>query len=156
MQIRSQVEDNLSGVHLWLVLMKTYRVLLSQAETSIARTGMCFSDFAILEILLHKGPLPVNVLAARIGLTSGSGTTAVDRLQRRGLVARRTDGADRRARVVHLTPEGKTLIEGAFRRHSKAMEESASILSSEERTRLLSLLRKLGKGRLPPAGPQPD
>ncbi len=86
---------------------------------------MCFSDFAILEILLHKGPLPVNTLAERIGLTSGSGTTAIDRLEKRSLVERRPHASDRRTRVVHLTAAGRRLIGKAFERHAADMEDAA-------------------------------
>ena len=137
-------------MHLWVVLMKAYRALAHDAEQSIAGMGMCFTDFAILEILLHKGALPVNTLASRIGLTSGSGTTAVDRLEKRGLVERRADAGDRRARIVHLTPAGRSLIARAFERHAEDMETIARRLSVEERGDLLDLLKKLGKAEPPP------
>ena len=39
------------------------------------------SDFAVLEALLHKGAQPVNVIGKRVFLTSGSITTAIDRLE---------------------------------------------------------------------------
>jgi MarR family 2-MHQ and catechol resistance regulon transcriptional repressor len=130
--------------------MKAYRALAHDAEQSIAGMGMCFTDFAILEILLHKGALPVNTLASRIGLTSGSGTTAVDRLEKRGLVVRRADAGDRRARIVHLTPAGRSLIARAFERHAEDMETIARRLSVEERGDLLDLLKKLGKAEPPP------
>lgn len=142
-------ERDISGVHLWLVLMKAHRALEEHAERSIAGTGMCFTDFAILEVLLHKGALPVNTLASRIGLTSGSGTTAVDRLEKRGLVERRADAGDRRARIVHLTPAGRSLIGRAFERHAEDMETITRRLSVEERGNLLDLLKKLGKADSP-------
>jgi MarR family 2-MHQ and catechol resistance regulon transcriptional repressor len=133
------------GIHVWLVLMKAYRALAQRSMGSIANTGMCFTDFAILEALLHKGPLPVNTMAPLVNLTSGSMTTAVDRLQSRGLVRRAADPGDRRARIVQLTPEGHQLIEGVFRQHSGDMEEVASVLSPNERETLLRLLKKLGR-----------
>jgi MarR family 2-MHQ and catechol resistance regulon transcriptional repressor len=135
-----------SGVHVWLVLMKAHRALSGRARSSIAETGMCLSDFAILELLLHKGPMPVNALATRTDLTSGSGTTAVDRLEKRLLVERHPHATDRRTRVVHLTSAGRSLIETAFERHARDMESAARSLSGPERAQLLNLLRKLGKG----------
>lgn len=137
--------EDTSGVHLWLVLTKAHRALSLHAGKGIAGTGMCFTDFAILEILLHKGPLPVNTLAMRIGLTSGSGTTAIDRLEKRGLVERRPAADDRRTRVVHLTADGRRLIKDAFRRHAEDMERVAEALSPGERSTLLKLLRELGR-----------
>ena len=106
---------------------------------------MCGSDFAVLEALLHKGPLPVNEIGKKVLLTSGSITVAVDRLEKRGLVERRAHGTDRRARIVHLTIEGRKLINaylwGARRRYGKL---AAASLTKAERKTLISLLKKIG------------
>jgi MarR family transcriptional regulator, 2-MHQ and catechol-resistance regulon repressor len=134
-----------SGVHLWLILMKAHEAMRRHAERHIHSLGIGFSDFAALEVLLHKGPLPVNEIGRLVRLTSGSMTTAVDRLEKKGMVERQNDPGDRRARVVHLTQAGKKLIECAFADHERAMEEAASGLSPEERARLASLLKKLGR-----------
>ena len=64
------------GVHLWLVLMKAHQALHQHAMRSIDGTGLCFSDFAVLEMLLHKGPLPVNTLGASIALSTGTSATS--------------------------------------------------------------------------------
>src|SRR6516225_1705661 len=96
------VEDS-SGVHVWLVLWKTSRAVERRAEQSIERLDICRSDFGVLEALLHKGPLPVNEIGKKVLLTSGSITTAVDRLELKRLVERKDSPDDRRARIVHLT-----------------------------------------------------
>ena len=79
------------------------------AAQSIVSLDMCRSDFAVLEVLLHKGPQSAGEIGRRVDLTSGSITTAIDRLEKRGLVARAAHASDRRARVVHLTPGGQHL-----------------------------------------------
>src|SRR2546422_8941543 len=96
-----------SGVHVFLVLWKAARALQAYAERSVSELEMCGSDFAVLEALLHKGPLPVNEIGKRVLLTSGSITVAVDRLETKGLVERRASGTDRRARVSCLRREGR-------------------------------------------------
>lgn len=134
-----------SGVHTWLVLWKATRAVEARAHESIEANGLHPTDFAILEALLHKGPMPVNVLGKKLLLTSGSITTAVDRLVARGLVARGDDPDDRRVRVVELTREGRKLIVPVFARHEKDLEHVvAEALSPHERTTLVTLLRKLG------------
>jgi MarR family 2-MHQ and catechol resistance regulon transcriptional repressor len=134
-----------SGVHLFLVLWKAARAVESYAEKSITELEMCGSDFAVLEALLHKGPLPVNEIGKKILLTSGSITVAVDRLEKRRLVERRAHGTDRRARVVHLTREGRKLITRAYAAHAADMERLASAsLTGAERTTLIRLLKKIG------------
>ncbi|MGD1215448.1 MAG: MarR family transcriptional regulator [Terriglobales bacterium] len=82
-------------------------------------------------------PLPVNALGARVSLTSGSATAAIDRLERKGLVRRAPDATDRRARIVHLTEKGKVLISGAFREHEADMETVTSCLSMSEKATLV-------------------
>jgi MarR family 2-MHQ and catechol resistance regulon transcriptional repressor len=133
------------GVHVWLILMKTFHALGAHAQQSIAETQLGDSEFRILEALLHKGPLPVNALGPKVWLTSGSISIAVDRLVRKGLVARRGNAGDRRVRRVELTAEGRTLITAGFREHAAAMEQAVSILSTDERLTLLRLLKKLGR-----------
>ena len=133
-----------SAIHTWLVLMKAHRTLMRHATRSIEALEMCLSDFAILEALLHKGPQSVRELGRRIDLTSGSMTTAIDRLEARRLVARADHATDRRAWVIHLTPEGKALISKVFAGHQEAMERAMSGLSKTERATLTDLLKKLG------------
>jgi MarR family 2-MHQ and catechol resistance regulon transcriptional repressor len=134
-----------SGTHIWLVLGRAAKAVEVRAQESIAHTGLGITDFAILEALLHKGPMPVNTLGRKLLLTSGSITTAVDRLVAKGLVARGDDAADRRVRVVELTRDGRKLIVPAFARHEKDLEALAAVLTAHERTTLVNLLRTLGK-----------
>jgi MarR family 2-MHQ and catechol resistance regulon transcriptional repressor len=134
-----------SGVHVFLVLWKAASAVQSYAEESISELDMCASDFAVLEALLHKGPLPVNEIGKKVLLTSGSITVAVDRLQMKGFVERRAHGTDRRAKIVHLTKEGSKLITRAYADHAADLERLASTsLTRAERKTLISLLKKIG------------
>ena len=89
---------------LWLVLMRCHRALSQIAERSIEDAGLCLTDFAALESLLHKGPLTITEIQGKVLLASGSMTAAVDRLEKKGLVIRRPAPIDRRAKVLDLTP----------------------------------------------------
>jgi len=134
-----------SGVHVFLVLWKATSAVQAHAEKSISDLQMCNSDFAVLEALLHKGPLPVNEIGRKVLLTSGSITVAVDRLETKGLVERRAHETDRRARMVHLTKAGRKLISRVYAEHANDMEMLASAsLTKEERKMLIRLLKKIG------------
>src|SRR6266516_2625534 len=134
-----------SGVHVFLVLWKAARAAQAYAEKSISELEMCANDFAMLEALLHKGPLPVNEIGKKVMLTSGSITVAVDRLETKGLVERRAHGTDRRARIVHLTKESRKLITRAYADHAADLERLASAsLTRAERETLIGLLKKIG------------
>ena len=54
-----------SGVHVFLVSWKASRAAQDYAGKSVSELGMCGSDFAVLEALLHKGPLPVNEIGKK-------------------------------------------------------------------------------------------
>jgi len=133
-----------SGIHLWLVLWKAYESLHSHAVRHIHSLDLGFSDFAVLEVVLHKGPTPVNAIGEIVHLTSGSITAAVDRLEQKGLLQRCNHPTDRRARVVHLTEAGEKLIRCAFADHTAAMEHAAAGLTPDERLQAIALLKKLG------------
>ena len=131
--------------HVWLVMMKAMRALTKYAAAGIEETGLGLSDFAVLEVLLHKGPLPVNTIGPIVDLTPGSISTAVDRLFAKGLVSRVESAEDRRVRIVALTPQGKALIDSAFRKHSGQMRKAFAELSPEELRGLEAALKKVGK-----------
>src|SRR5216684_7395620 len=136
--------DRITAPRLWLVIAKSYRALSLLAEQSIANTGLCLTDFAALEALLHKGPLTISQIQEKVRLASGSMTAAVDRLEKLGLVVRKASPHDRRARVVHLTAEGKGLAASSFERHVKDIDALMSPLSEKEMEQLYGLLKKLG------------
>src|SRR6478672_9516860 len=133
-----------SGVHVWLVFMKAFQALVPHAAGSIEQTKLGDSDFRVLEVLLHKGPLPVNTIGPKVWLTPGSISVAVDRLVKKGLASRRDHPDDRRVRQVELTSKGRALITRGFGEHAAAMEAAVKVLSKNERLTLLRLLKKLG------------
>src|SRR5207245_9246406 len=132
-------------VHWRLVLSTPTRPAGRHARCSIGPSGLGSSDFAILERLLHKGRQPVNAIGRRVDLTSGSITSAVDRLEAQGLVVRTADAEDRRTRFVSLTPKGTARIREVFGVHKRAMEGATSTLTAAERETLIDLVKKLGR-----------
>src|SRR2546428_12248252 len=95
--------DRITAPRLWLVIAKSYRVLSLVAERSIANTGLCLTDFAALEALLHKGPLTISEIQDKVRLASGSMTAGGDRLEKRGVGGRKSRPPDPRERGVGLT-----------------------------------------------------
>jgi MarR family 2-MHQ and catechol resistance regulon transcriptional repressor len=136
--------DRIAAPRLWLVIAKSYRALSLLAERSIANTGLCLTDFAALEALLHKGPLTISQIQEKVRLASGSMTAAVDRLEKLGLILRKSSPTDRRARVLELTAQGKRLAASCFERHAKDLEALMSTLSEKEMEQLYGSLKRLG------------
>jgi MarR family 2-MHQ and catechol resistance regulon transcriptional repressor len=106
---------------------------------------LCASDLDILERLARKGTRPVNGLARRVGLTSGSMTSAVQRLRRRGLVQTRRDHEDKRIVFVSVTAEGKELAKRLSAGRAEVFGRVFGEWSERERSLLLNLLKRLRK-----------
>ena len=60
------------AVRVWLILWKAAHAIEKNALHSVSALSLGLSDFAVLEVLLHKGPLPVNTVGKQILLTSGA------------------------------------------------------------------------------------
>jgi MarR family 2-MHQ and catechol resistance regulon transcriptional repressor len=133
-----------SAPRLWLVLARAHGSMVDFIEKSINAQGLGISDFMVLEVLLHKGPLTISVIGEKVLLASASMTSAIDRLEKRGLVRRKNCASDRRTRYVELTDEGKGFIEEIYARHVKDLEFVTAGLSETERRTMYQGLKKIG------------
>src|SRR5882724_3704707 len=138
-------KDTPTPVHAWLVMIKAMQAITRYALADLEESGLGDSDFRVLEVLLHKGPLPVNVIGPKVNLTPGSISVAVDRLVAKGLVSRIECSEDRRVRIVALTPRGKGTITPVFRAHAATMERVFAGLSSDELRQLEEKLKRIGR-----------
>ena len=139
-----QAKDKVSAPRLWLVMARAYGSMVNYIEGSIVEQGLGLSDFMVLEVLLHKGPLTISAIGEKVLLASASMTSAIDRLEKRGLVRRKTCDSDRRIRFVELTDCGKAFIEEIYARHVKDLEAVAGVLRDEERRVIYEGLKKIG------------
>ena len=131
--------------YMWLVMMKVFHAMAAHARADLARNRLGLSDFAVLELLHHKGATPVSAIGPKVHLTPGSISTAVDRLHAKKLVSRTEDATDRRVRTVNLTSKGRALIVPVFARHAATMGAASRGLTVRECAELAALLKKLGK-----------
>ena len=135
----------------WRELFRLRRTIVraEQALSEIDRAnlpeGLCESDLAILERLARKGARPVNGLAGQVGLTSGSMTSAVQRLLRRGLVETRRDLKDKRVVWVSVTREAEEIVDPFSKQRGEALEQVFRKWSERERSVLTNLLRRVRK-----------
>lgn len=134
-----------SSLKLWVVMNHAFNSIEERLRQQVEAHGISFSEFAVLEVLLHKGPLPIGDVGERVLLTSGSMTYVVDKLEERGLIQRRPCAEDRRIIYAELTEQGRALIEEAFAEHSSLIRRLTEELSPAEKETLIGLLKRLGK-----------
>jgi MarR family 2-MHQ and catechol resistance regulon transcriptional repressor len=129
---------------LWFVLSRASHAIGTYIERSFGQQGFCLTDFMVLEALLHKGPLTISAIGEKVALASASMTSAIDRLEERGLVHRSLSAEDRRVRLVSLTCEGKSFISRLFDKHSEDLEAISTEFSPQERQVLYAAFKKIG------------
>lgn len=129
---------------LWVVLARAYTALYERASADIARHDLTVAEFAVLEVLHHKGPLLLGEVQKKVLVSSGGVTYLVDRLEQRGLVRRKLCASDRRARYAELTDQGQTFMQRIFPEHVAAIRDALSALTDDEQEQAITLLKKLG------------
>ncbi len=124
-------------------LLRSSRTTLAGVEQVLKEYGLCPTEFGVLEAVAALGPQPIQVLAARVLVTSGSMTYTVNQLRRKGLIARVCSREDARRWYLHLTPEGDLLIRRALRAHNQRVAHLFAPLPDRDKHELIRLLTPL-------------
>lgn len=139
------------GTHQEISALNTYIKLTRASDSLLARLsqrgtqgGLTPSQFAVLEVLYHLGPMCQRDIGDKLLKSSGNITLVIDNLEKRSLVQRERDPNDRRMIQVLLTEDGRNLISKLFPGHLAAIVDELSVLDPEEQEILGKLCRKLG------------
>ena len=141
MEKTKQIEESLK---LFIVLSRAHRAFNDVVNKHISTFKLNPTEFAVLELLYHKGDQPLQQIGGKILLASGSITYVVDKLEQKGLLARRACPKDRRVTHAQITDKGKQLIEEIFPPHEERINEIVSVLTDEEKSLVTELLKKVG------------
>jgi MarR family 2-MHQ and catechol resistance regulon transcriptional repressor len=134
-----------AALRLWVILNRAVSSIEAVLEEQVARHDLSYTEFAVLEVLLHKGALPIGEVGDQVLLTSGSMTYVIDKLEDRELLHRRPCPEDRRVLYVELTEQGRLLIEEVFEEHAALLKRLTEVLTPEEIDRVSTLVKRFGK-----------
>jgi MarR family 2-MHQ and catechol resistance regulon transcriptional repressor len=133
------------AIHTWLIMLRAIQAVTRYSFPPILAEGLGDSDFRVLDVLLHKGPMPVNTLGPKVNLNPGSVSVAVDRLYKKGLVSRVESESDRRVRTVSLTEKGRRVFVPIFRQHAALIKHTFQDVSPEEQRQMEEVLKRIGR-----------
>jgi DNA-binding MarR family transcriptional regulator len=150
------MENNKSAIHTYdakqrlslraLVALTRGAASMHRREyRTIREGGLTVSQFAVLEILYHKGPQKIRSIIEKTLSSGGNMTVVIDNLVREGFVERVSDPEDARACIVTLTEKGRERMETLFPVHLDNIVEIFSVLSDEEKLTLITLMKKLSR-----------
>ncbi len=131
--------------------LKALTVLLRASQTveevlrkDMQRYQLNLTEFAVLELLYHKGDQPIQRIGEKILITSGSITYVVDKLQQKGYVKRVACPTDRRVTFAALTEEGRSFIERIFPQHEALVEKLFDVVDEHDKQQLIAALKTVG------------
>jgi len=139
--MKNETEKSLK---LFIVLSRAYRAVNEKVNKVIQRNGLNPTEFAVLELLYHKGEQPLQQIGGKILLASGSITYVVDKLEEKGYLNRVACPKDRRVTYAKISEDGRKLIEEIFPEHSALIHELMDSLNDDENDTAIQLLKKLG------------
>lgn len=131
------------SLKLFIVLSRAYRSVSDQVNKSIQSFGVNPTEFAVLELLYHKGDQPLQQIGEKILLASGSITYVIDKLENKGLIIRRACERDRRVTYASITDSGRQFIQRVFPEHAETIHETVAALTPEEKEQAIVLLEKI-------------
>lgn len=141
---KMEATDSKLALKLLVVLSRTMHAVTEQVKADIKTHQLNPSEFGVLELLYHKGDTPLQQIGDKILLTSGSVTYVVDKLENRGLLARKSCPTDRRVTFGTLTEAGQALMEETFPKHEAFLTDLFSDLTVSEKEQLIDQLKRIG------------
>ena len=135
----------MSDINLKLVIAmaRTYNDMFSEIEKNVQEFGLNTSEFGVLEMLYHKDDQPVQKIAEKILVTSGTITYVINKLEKKGFVIRKKCEKDKRVFYVSLTEKGYELIADIFPKHKEFLDNLFSGLDKDTKVELVDNLIKL-------------
>ncbi|HYI44231.1 MAG TPA: MarR family winged helix-turn-helix transcriptional regulator [Actinomycetota bacterium] len=133
------------------LFFRLWRSSHTQTAAALGSIGLTTALFSVLNYLLARDAAIQQEIGAAIGIDPSTMVALIDELESGGLAKRRPHPTDRRAREVVITPKGRRAVERGRAMAREVEDAVLQGLGSDERRRLLGLLRKA----LVSAPPQP-
>ena len=135
--------DRAATLQLIIALGRALQAIERGVRPHLVECGLSLTEFAVLEVLYHKGALPLGKIRDRILMTGASTTYVVTKLEERGLMRRRAGAEDQRVVFGELTAKGRALIDEVFPTHVERLRHVTAGLSVSQKREASRLLRAL-------------
>lgn len=139
-----QEEGSALSLKLFVVLSRAMQSVHKQIAKDIKKYNMNQTEFAVLELLYHKGEQPIQKIGQKVLLASSSITYVVDKLEKKGFLSRKACAKDRRVTYAEITEEGKQFMDDIFPEHEAEIHNIFGGLTEDEKEEMIVQLKKLG------------
>jgi MarR family 2-MHQ and catechol resistance regulon transcriptional repressor len=137
-----------NSMRTWIQLTKAFQKVRAYELSYISKNNLTMNRFEVLEVLYHRGDMPISTITKLISSTPGNVTVVIKNLQRDALVEIKTSDNDKRSKIVSITSLGEKTIGAMFEQHSQNLKSCFEALSDDELDTLFASLRKIYKTKL--------
>jgi MarR family transcriptional regulator, 2-MHQ and catechol-resistance regulon repressor len=127
------------------ILLRATNFIQEKIKEDVSKYELNLSEFGALEVLYHKGPLPVQAICEKVLIANSSMSYVIENLIKKGYIEKVKEPSDRRVHIIHLTEKGHVLFDEIYPKHLAHMRSVIDVLDESEEKELQRLLKKLGK-----------
>lgn len=127
----------------WIAVARVHQLWKKVFGDALAPLGIQLAHYDVLANIAHVPGLTQQALAEKLLVGRSAMSMLLPELERRGLIERRSDEADRRVRRLWLTPEGNELTEKAMAIHVARLEAMMTVLSDAECDSIGEMMRRI-------------
>ena len=125
------------------ILIELYEKMSSWEHAVVKESGLTPAQMHAIEILGHQESLRMKELAQKLGVTTGTLTVMIDRLEQNGLISRMPHKKDRRSIIIVLTEKGQKYFKEHHKLHLGLTRKITSSLTEDEAKQLYAFMEKL-------------
>lgn len=135
------------NLKLWVKLSRLNMEISRELLKVFKSHGLSTAQFAVLEVLYHKGELSIGEIIEKILISGGNITVVVTNLEKKGLLEQRPDEQDARRKRVQITKAGAELLEIVFQDHLDTLNQLLDYYEDIEKEELIYLLGQIKERR---------
>jgi DNA-binding MarR family transcriptional regulator len=128
-----------------IALSRSNNIINKKSNSLFKAHDLTMMQFAVLEVLYHKGDLSIGEIIEKILATGGNMTVVIQNLLKEGLIEKYSSPKDQRISIIHITESGKAKIEEIFPQHLQQIDTALSNLTEDEKRQLVTLLKKISE-----------
>lgn len=139
------IRGKIYGGSLLTGIFKAHHKIVLELESAFREYGLCITEFAVLEAVHTLGSSPIQKIASRVLVTSGSMSYTVNCLQKKKLIKREVSEEDRRIYNLSLTEEGAKVILELIEVHNKIIKRLFSNIEKKQMIEVTKILSSIYK-----------
>ena len=127
------------------ILFRAHKSFVNLIKKDVKKHGLNATEFGVLEVLYHKGPLAIMDIKDKVLITASSMSYVIDQLVGKGFIKRIKNEDDKRQFMIKLSALGEDLMKEIYPKHASFLRSRLNLLEPDEEETLQKLLKKIGK-----------